>query len=100
MPLVEVNEMFSSQMTFLKTYAESHEAKKEILQQIDRKIDELKPTVNQYTDLVEQKKAMIKELNAEEKFLLSMNNMVQRVTGEPISNGPLFDNNSPNEEDE
>lgn len=100
MALVEVNEMFSSQMTFLKTYSEQHNDKKAELQKIDRKIDELKPIVNQYNDLVENKKELMKELTTQEKFLLSMNSMVQRVTGEPIDQGPLFNKHEPSEEDE
>lgn len=91
MALLEVTEEFKSQMTFLKVYSRTHEEINQELHAVDREIDELKPTVNKYQDLIERKKELIKRLNSEEKFLIEMNKAILRNTGNNIDDGPLFD---------
>lgn len=91
MALVEVTDEFRSQMNFLKMYDADRSKKKEELGRIKSAMTDLQPYVDEYEELKKNEAELKKEIRDDEKFLISMNDMVRRVTGEPISNGPLFD---------
>ena len=81
---------FVSGMTFLKNYASEYEERKDKLAALEEKLEKLSPAVEEAKKISEE----IKEINnlnkASEKFLMSMNEVVLAHTGQPIDNGPMF----------
>lgn len=90
------NEHFTSQMIFLQTHAENYENRNNRLTVIDDRLKQLAPLMDEAKKLVEEKEELQKLNRDEKKFLISMNDMVLRNTGKPISEGPLFDLNNGN----
>lgn len=82
---------YHSQMEFLKAYAHSTAQKKQAAVGLKERLESLKPSVEEANKIVEELEDLQKSIRLDEKFLISMNEMVVRNTGEPISNGPLFD---------
>ena len=82
---------FASQMEFLKAYAVSFEKKKELKHQLEEKLYSLLASVEQHKEITDELETLRKSLREDEKFLISMNDMVLRNTGQPISNGELFE---------
>lgn len=82
---------FLSQMEFLKAYANSSAQKKQLAACLKERLGNLKPSVEEANRIVEELEDLQKSIRLDEKFLISMNEMVVRNTREPISNGPLFD---------
>lgn len=88
---MNTNQEYASQMGFLKTYAENVEKKKKMIDGLKKQMLELKPQVDLFNALTEEVEDLSKSIRLDEKFLVSMNDMVLRNTGRPISDGPLFD---------
>lgn len=82
---------FASQMEFLKAYANTFEQKKELKHQLEERLHTLKISVEEYKKVEAELDNLKKSLREDEKFLISMNDMVLRNTGQPISNGELFE---------
>jgi hypothetical protein len=89
--MININSEFTSQMGFLKTYAEQSLRKQLLIDELKKKAESLKGTVDQFESINEEIEDLQKSLRLDEKFLISMNEMVLRNTGDPISNGPLFE---------
>lgn len=87
-------EQYHSQMEFLKAYAHSTAQKKQAASGLKERLENLKHSVEEAKRIVEELEDLQKSIRLDEKFLISMNEMVVRNTGEPISNGPLFDQTS------
>ena len=84
-------QQFNSQMEFLKAYSVSFEQKKEAANTLQGRLKELQPLVEESEKISEELNDLNKSMRLDEKFLVSMNEMVLRNTGKPISEGPLFD---------
>ncbi len=88
-----MNEQFISQMNFLKTYIDSFERKEEVLIELKERLAQLQPYVEEARKIQEEIDDINRSLRLDEKFFISMNDMVLRNTGQPISNGELFEQN-------
>jgi len=94
---MELNQnMFSSQMNFLGAYAEAYHKRKELAKAIQEKIDKLKPAVQEAENLEARLSEINKTNREDEKFLMNMNNTVEKSLGVAIDNGPLFDEENGN----
>jgi len=82
---------FQSQMTFLKRYSENYYHRAQLIAEKRKMLEDLKPSVDQSNLITEEIEDLKAQNKIDEKFLISMNDMVLRNTGEPISNGPLFE---------
>jgi prefoldin subunit 5 len=91
MTQVAATEEFKSQMTFLKTYERNYQLRKKQIEALKNNAEELKPQVEVYEAIQEEIKSLKSQNKTDEEFLVSMNEMVLRSTGEPISQGPLFE---------
>jgi len=89
--MAEVTNEFKSQMTFLKRYNENYNYRAQQIAEKKKMQEDLKPTVDQFNAISEEIEDLKVQNKIDEKFLISMNDMVLRNTGEPISNGPLFE---------
>lgn len=85
---------FQSQMNFLLTYSESYQQKTMRAKYLQERLGNLKPMVEESTKIQEELEDLNKSIRLDEKFLISMNDMVMRNTGQPIDNGPMFNQKS------
>lgn len=92
-----MTEEFKSQMTFLKTYSESYGKRKEQIAAKRQQLESLQPAVEEFSSIQDEIKELVKQNQSDEKFLISMNEMVLRNTGQPINNGPLFNEEENNQ---
>lgn len=88
------SEMFSSQMNFLGAYADAFFNRREKAKAIQDKLDKLKPVLQEAETLEEELNELHKANREDEKFLMNMNNTVEKSLGITINNGPLFNNES------
>lgn len=86
-----IQEQFKSQMIFLGTYADEYNKRKILIDDYKSRLKILQPHVDEYTQVKESIRELEKQNQSDEKLLISMNNMVLRASGQPVSNGPLFD---------
>lgn len=93
------NVQFASQMNFLQTHAENYEQRKLRIESIDGRLNQLEPMLDEFKKLEKEKEDLQRLNKDEKKFLITMNEMVLRNTGEPFSNGPLFENQNKEDED-
>ncbi|OGV08685.1 MAG: hypothetical protein A2499_04945 [Stygiobacter sp. RIFOXYC12_FULL_38_8] len=82
---------YESQMRFLKTYADSFEQKKDMAAKLEVELDQVKPAAERAQKIMKELGELKKSIRLDESFLISMTQMVERNTGEPITNGPLFE---------
>jgi hypothetical protein len=87
-------------MNFLATYKSARDKRAALIESKKTQIEELKPAVEEYENLKSEIDFLQKENRQDEKFLINMNEMVLRNTGDPIDNGPLFNNEKTEEDSE
>jgi len=84
------DQKFASQMEFLQTHADNFAKRANRLDVINGKLNDFEPMLDEIEKLTTEREEILKLNRDEKKFLVTMNEMVLRSTGEPISNGPLF----------
>jgi len=82
---------FKSGMTFLTSYGKDYESRKEQIEVLENALQEIQPALEEAKRLQDKIKELRDQNKASEKFLISMNAVVISHTGQPINNGPLFE---------
>jgi hypothetical protein len=82
---------FTSQMRFLKTYSDSFEQKKELRAKLQVRLEQIKPVAQEASEIRKEIGELDKSIRLDESFLINMNEMVKRNTGESVTDGPLFE---------
>jgi len=82
---------FKSGMAFLNSYAKDYDERKEKIQQLKKKLDDLQPAVQEALKAQDEIENLTKLNKSSEKFLMDMNSVILSHTGQPVSNGPLFE---------
>ncbi|MEW6653298.1 MAG: hypothetical protein AB1394_07490 [Bacteroidota bacterium] len=76
---------------WLKNYKSTSDLTKARIDELKAKRDKLTAAVDEANKLDSEIQQLSKHLRENEKFLINMNQAVIRLTGEPISNGELFE---------
>ena len=92
--------MFYSQMSFLGAYSTSYYKRRERAEEIEDRLNALQPQIEEANRLKEELAELKKSNRDDEKFLISMNNQVERTLGTPIDQGPLFNQTTETEQKE
>lgn len=85
------NQLFNSTLNFLQAYARNYEQRRQRISDIDKRFADLRPAVEEAAALEVEKESLKKLNKDEEKFLVAMNTIFLQSTGQPITNGPLWD---------
>lgn len=83
--------LLNSGLSFLNAYANQHMAREEKITVLEEKLIKLQPMVDEAAKIAEEIKLIRAQNKSDEKFLMNMNEVILAETGEPISNGELFD---------
>ena len=78
-------------MEWLKNYKSTSDLTKARIEELKVQHSKLLPAVEEANKLNSEIQQLQKHLRENEKFLINMNQAVIRMTGEPISNGELFE---------
>lgn len=87
----EFTQTLSSGLTFLRSYQRDYYERKKQIESLEEKRTHLQPMVEESKRIEEQIKSLQNQNKSDEKFLQSMNDVILRATGQPISSGDLFD---------
>ena len=85
------NQLFNSTLNFLQAYARNYEQRQQRISDIEKRFTDLRPAVEEAAALETEKESLKKLNKDEEKFLVAMNTIFLQSTGQPITNGPLWD---------